>query len=268
MVNKIKQYISIFLSFSVPWVWYVLFFLVGKTIYYYWGTETFWQQMVLLPKQLWFQYNLLLAVPLFGVGLLVNYFVEHINLVFCHNMILPILILIGIDQIIQLLVVIYHDSINLIIIDNWLTIIPKSMVHSKEYISNAQKLPAVHLLSCLGAMVLGYVIFRFTYFFEQNRNILVISASFYSAGIVCSILTTVLYNYGYDYIKLHRLYIFDLKDFYLYLGLATLGQSILENRKVFKKIACKDILRYFKWEYTTWITLHNKFKKKPKRAYP
>jgi hypothetical protein len=249
-----------FLSFSVPWAGYVLFFLIGKELYYHWGTDIFRQNIVLLPKQLWFQYNLLLTVPLFGVGLLVNYFVDHTKPVFGHTMILPILILIGIDQVIQVLVVIYHDSLQVTIIEDWLTIIPIKP-QSKGYISNAQKLPSIHLLSCCGIMVLAYVMFRFTYFFEQNRTMLVMSTSFYAAGIICSILNTVLYNYGYDYIKLHRLYIFDLKDFYLYLGLATLGQSLLENCSVLKKIYCKDILRYIKWEYTTCFALRNKFNK-------
>jgi hypothetical protein len=109
--------------------------------------------------------------------------------------ILLILILIGMDQIIQFLVVSYHDSINLTVVEDWLTIIPIKP-QSERYISNAQKLPAVHLLTCFGTMVLGYVMFRFMYFFEQNRNMLVLSAFFYAAGILCSMLNTVLYNMG------------------------------------------------------------------------
>jgi lipoprotein signal peptidase len=140
------------------------------------------------------------------------------------------------------------------IIEGWIGIFPKSMSqYNGIYLSNGQIDGFIHLVICLLGILLGYHVVRFLYFFEQERTLLVMSAFFYIAGFVCSVIDTLVYEYGYDYIEIYALCIFDIKDVYILMGFSSLLQSVMQNTSVLNKVSIKkDMKRYLKWEYSTW----------------
>jgi hypothetical protein len=248
-----STYMQIFICFSLPWLLFFLLLFLGKEVYYFWGKDVLLQRIAKYPKQIWFWCNFLPGLLLFFVGLFVNYYIGYRNRISSPIMIMATIILIGIDQIIQFLLKLYHGSINIILVNGWLEITPKSMAHYEgSYLSNAQKTVPIHLLICFLGIVIGYFLMRFLCFFKQNRNLIVTSASLYAAGISCSIFNAIFYGYGYDYIELYPLCIFDIKDIYLFVGFSTFLLSLMQNRDSLEKITIGHIKKYFMWEYTTW----------------
>jgi hypothetical protein len=66
-------------------------------------------------------------------------------------------------------------------------------------------------------------------------------------------LNTVFCNYGYDYIEIYALCIFDIKDMYLLVGFSTLLLSAIQNKTVLEKIVfTRDAKKYLKWKYVSW----------------
>jgi lipoprotein signal peptidase len=243
---------QIFICFSLPWLLFVLFILLSGEVYYNWGKDTFWQRLMQYPKQLWFWYNFIPALLLFGIGIFVNYISDKKPATRLH-IILTIIILIIIDQVIQFLVVRYYESIKISIVPGWLEIIPKSMRENNEsYLSSGQIPVSVHLLLYVPISGVFYFLYRFFYFCEQNRALLTSYAIITGAGVVCSLLDGILYTFGYDYIEIYPLIIFDIKDIYIFVGIFTLWLSIAQNITVLRKFTFKDALQYFKWEYTSW----------------
>ncbi|MDR0557151.1 MAG: signal peptidase II [Treponema sp.] len=121
------------------------------------------------------------------------------------------------------------------------------------YLSKGELDISIHLLVCFLGISVGYYVARILYFFERKRTLLVMSAFFYIAGFVCSALNTLIYEYGYDYIEIYALCIFDIKDAYILIGFSCLLQSVMQNMDVLNKFSVKkDMKRYLKWEYSTW----------------
>lgn len=242
--------VQIFLCFGLPWLVYFLFLLVGKEVYYFWGTDEFWRRLQWIPTRIWFWCNFLPALFLFGIGCLINYFIDRQKTISWRYMILILFILVGIDLTIQYLVGTYHKVIKISIIENWLTIIPKSVMDSQErYISTGQMPLHIRLLLVSLGILLGYCVFRVLYFFEQNRSHLFIAGLFYTAGFICFFSHKILFKVEYDYIELYPLVIFDLRDIYLNLGIYTLLQSMLQNRIILKNVGTKNVICYLINEY-------------------
>ncbi|MDR2447787.1 MAG: signal peptidase II [Treponema sp.] len=254
-MSKIRiNYIQIFICFGIPWLLFFLSLFFGKEIYYF-RSDTFWQRLTLYLQRPWFWRNFLPAAALFCIGSLINLFIINKKHVPWLKFIMATAILIAIDQTIQFLVAAHHDTIRVSLVEGWIGIFPKSMSQDDKgiYLSNGQLEPSIHLLVCFLGMSLGYYVVRILYFFERERMLLVMSAFFYIAGFVCSALDTLVYEYGYDYIEIYSLCIFDIKDIYILLGFSSLLQSVMQNADVLNKISIKkDIKRYLKWEYSIW----------------
>jgi lipoprotein signal peptidase len=258
-VRKIGQ---IFICFSLPWLLFVLFSLLGREVYYSWGQGTFWQKLIQYPKQPRFCYNFIPALLLFCIGMLVNYISDKKPATRLH-IIFTVIILIFIDQAIQFLVVRYHESIKISIVTGWLEIIPKSMMENKgRYLSNGQIPVSLRWLLYVPIMGVFYFLYRcFCFFYEQDRTLLTSYAVINGSGLVCSILDTILYaNGSYDYIVIYPLIIFDIRDIYLSVGTYTFWLSVARNATALRKLTLKDMLQYFKWEYTAWKTIFVKLK--------
>jgi lipoprotein signal peptidase len=240
---------------------------LGKEIYYFWG-GVFWRRLAQYLQKPWFWCNLLPAAALFCIGLLINLFVVNKKHVPWLKIIAMAAVLVAIDQTIQFLVVKYHETIGAPIVEGWIGIFPKSLSQYKGiYLSNMQLKPSIHLLVCFLGMPLGYYVARLLYFLERERTLLAMSAFFYIAGFVCSALNTLVYEYGYDYIEIYALCIFDIKDVYILMGFSCLLQSIMQNIGVLNEVSIKkDMKRYLKWEYSTWqawlVTLRRSFRAK------
>lgn len=218
-------------------------------MYYFWGKDEFLQRLTKYPKQIWFWCNFLPGILLFFVGLFINYFIGHRKRISPPIVVIATIILVGVDQVIQLLIIKNHELINIVLVEGWFAIIPKSMAQLQyvgSYLSNAQKALPVHLITCFLGIVIGYFFTRFLCFFMQNKNLILTSAFLYVAGIFCSVSNAIFHEYGYDYIELYGLCIFDIKDIYLYIGFSTLMLSIIQNKESLEKVTIKDVKEYFK----------------------
>jgi lipoprotein signal peptidase len=264
-----STYKQIFICFSLPWLLFFLLLSLGKEVYFFWGEDVLLQRLVQYPKQNWFWCNFLPSILLFFIGFFINYFIGYKKQIETSIILTAAIVLIIIDQAIQFLIKIYYDSINISLVEGWIEIIPKSVVHyNGTYLSNAQKPIPVHLLICFLGIVIGYFLIRFLCFFIKNRNLLKISASLYAAGLFCSISNAIFYKYGYDYIELYPLCIFDIKDIYILVGFSTLLLFLIQNKNYLKKTTLKNVKKYFKWEYALWRTkFFNNKQRKIKREY-
>ncbi|MDR1095816.1 MAG: signal peptidase II [Spirochaetaceae bacterium] len=250
----------IFMCFSLPPLLIFLLLILGKELYYYGGSAEFWQRMPKIPEQIWFWCNFIPPVLLFFIGLLINHFIGTKKHISKSAIIRAAVILICADQTVQLLVNIYSKSIHITLVQGWLEIIPKSMVLEKgTYLSNAQKPVPVHLLSCFLGIVTGYFFVRFYCCFTQNRSLVITAATLYAAAFFCSIFDAIVYGYGYDYIEINPLYIFDIKDVYLLIGCSTFFLTFVQNRNSLKKVKFKDMREYCKWEIARCAAFFRKF---------
>jgi hypothetical protein len=255
--------VQTFICFGFPWLAYFLFLLVAKDLYYSGGTDIFLQRLMKYSKQIWFWCNFLPSIFLFGIGLLIHYTIGRKKTFSFREMILPVIILIATDQVIQFFIVTYHDSIHLVVVENWLTIIPWfTQSKGDGFISTGQVPLLMRIAVNLLIVPFVYVLFRILHFFEQNRKYLFVSLLFYTAGYVCSCLNLIFYKSGYDYIYLYPLVILDLKDIYINIGIYTLAQSMMQNAAILKKVHLKDIKKYGDYEYQTikWCFFRKKCK--------
>jgi lipoprotein signal peptidase len=240
-----------FICFGLTYSAYFLCFLLGREVYYFWGSSDFWGRIARLPRQKWFWFNFLPSIFFFGIGLAINAAVRKRN-AGIRDILLPAFILIALDQAIQSFMAAHHGSIRLTVVENWLTIIPLStQFKDGRYISAGRMpLPIYLAVNFLSALIV-YALFRFLYFFEQNRKRLDITLLFYGAGYICSCLNLLFRKGGYDYISLYPFVVLDLKDIYIDISICTLTQSILQNYGVLKKVHLKDLKKYGRREYQT-----------------
>jgi signal peptidase II len=260
VAQSLTTCMRIFFCFSLPSLLLFLLSMLVKELYYFGGDAVFLQRFAKYPKQIWFWCNFIPALLLFFIGILIHYSIGNKKRISIPIMITVAIILICIDQVIQLLVNIYSGSIHITVVKGWLEIIPKSMLQEEgSYLSNAQKPAPVHLLTCFLGIAVGCFMLRFLFYFMQNRNLIVTAATLYVTGIFCSIIDAIFYGYGYDYIDMYPLYIFDIKDTYILIGFSTLLLSLIQNQDSLKKITVKSVQEYVKWEAACCAAFFNKF---------
>jgi len=248
-MNKEKiNLCPVFFSFFLPWaVFYILILLSREIIIG--SSDSIWQRIAKYPQQLNFWLNFLPCILMFILGICINLLINYFksrgidNLLF--NFIVLICILVIIDQLVQLYIVMRHDSIYISVIKGWLEINPKSMIqNSNQFLSIAQIPSFIHFLVYFICILIGVFIFRLLNHFYIDKSQLYLSVIFYVSGFICSLSDKIFHNNGYDYIYLQKLVIFDIKDIYIFTGISLFFQSIGMNIKALKMVTGKDVLRY------------------------
>jgi hypothetical protein len=180
--------------------------------------------------------------------------------------IILILTLIGIDQVAQFIMVKNHETIHLVVIDEWLTISPIPVIND-DYISTPKALnDRFDLIIYLVGILFFYFEYRLFYFFlPKQRALVAMSAILFFAGMFGSCFNWLVYDNGYDYIKIEHLMVFDIKDIYLELGMFSgflLFTESMPSLKKYKKMSSlyPKIVEYLKWERSTWCNIVGKQK--------
>jgi hypothetical protein len=227
----------------------LIFFLsiiIGKGIY-------FKQNILEFFNYSWFWFNFLPIIPLFCTGLLMNYSTK--NAMSRRKVVLIMtgvtITLILIDLIVQSLVEKYYDYIQMSILGGWLKITPVSIIKAagdKNYISSLSVLDNKYIIILISGTILGTCAFRFIYYFSIKRTLLKKSFVLLFAGLFCSITRSIFFINEYDYISIYGLLIFDLKDVWLYIGLYTFIQSMVQNWQFFRKTNKHDMVNYLRHE--------------------
>ncbi|MDR0567795.1 MAG: hypothetical protein LBG87_01125 [Spirochaetaceae bacterium] len=246
--------IQICLCFGIPWTAFFLCSLLGREWYYFWGTGEFWERLARLPQQIWFYLNFLPGIFFSGIGVLIHYVLSRKKTFDPREMTLPIFILILLDQTVQFFMT-KHPEIQLVAVENWLTIIPVSTQFKTGGYASTGLIPLpIHLAVNIFLLIpVAYALYKTLYFFEQNTKRIFMSILFYGAGWICSCLNLLIHKGGYDYIKLYPLIILDLKDIYIDIALCTVAHSALENARVLKNVSMKAIKKYWLCELKTFL---------------
>jgi hypothetical protein len=206
----------------------------------------------------WYWCSVILLIFYFLAGILIghlSYAAKHFP---WQLAIVLILTLIGIDRAVQFIIVKNHATIHLVIIDGWLTIAPIPVANN-NYVSAPKALNGrFDLIIYLVGTLFYYFEYRLYYFFLPKQRVLVaMSAILFFAGMFGSCFNWLIYDNGYDYIKIEHLMVFDIKDIYLELGMFSgflLFTESVPFLKKYKKMSSlyQKIVEYSKWERATW----------------
>jgi hypothetical protein len=247
--NK-KYYLLIFFCFVLPWIVFYFFIIFFREIIIA-GNDSIWQRIVKYPQHFHFWLNFLPGIMMFIPGIIINFFINYFHSKakdkLLYKLIILLFILVCIDQLVQLYIVMYHDSIYISVIKDWLEISPKSMIqNNNEFLSIAQIPSFIHFFVYFICILSGVFLFLLLNHFYIVKSHLYLSIIFYVSGFICSLFDKIIYNYGYDYIYINKLIIFDIKDIYIFIGVSLFFQSVGMNIDVLKRITEKDVLKYIR----------------------
>jgi len=105
---------------------------------------------------------------------------------------------------------------------------------------------SIHIALVVVVISLIYLIYRFlNKSLKIEANLIHVMFSFIFAGATCSLIDKVFWDGSLDYILLHGLFTFDLKDVYIniFIGLFIIG--VYSKNEDFKKIEDQNILKNF-----------------------
>ena len=98
--------------------------------------------------------------------------------------------------------------------------------------------------------IIGFLIILFFYGFfrkrSNNTTLLDTAFIFMNGGMISAFIGTIFWGGCLDYIYLKPLFVFDLKDLYIDIGVILLIASSFKNRKNYDSIKMKDIGNYVK----------------------
>jgi hypothetical protein len=246
--------------------WSILLIKAHHYIYIQQQHISFWSYLSLYSPR-WFLFNLITLILLFLVGFSINFFASTVDKFSWRLALVVAIILIGIEQLAQFIVVNNHAAIDISIIEGWLRITPLRVIHDSEYYVST-KLANQLFLSVFypATIVIFYFAYRCYYFFlPKQRRLLAISVGFCVSVIVDTCLNWLANNHGYDYIEIEYMMIFNINDVYLKLWLSTffllLAEAVpyLKKYKNFTSLKPK-IAEYSRWERTAWINIFNRLK--------
>lgn len=102
-------------------------------------------------------------------------------------------------------------------------------------------------------IVLFALIYDYIHIKGIMNRIICIMFVFVFAGFICSFIDTLVWNGSLDYIRLHGLFVFDLKDIYITIPEVSLYTSAVIYRRQIKTLDEKKIIKEF------WTYLKSKF---------
>ena len=218
-------------------------------------------------------------VKMFGVadvkGVVINYCTYNDRKFSFAKIAIGIIGLCLVDQAIKLYIV-NNQEIYIAIISDWLAIkIMHNTYRSGVFACRGVVMPIQFYLFYLVVIVAFYILFRLSSFHQKNnRSLLSLAAILTCAGGICAFIDTIVYGGSYDYVLLSPLFIFDLKDCFIEIGLFTMFMALMRN-KSWSEI-WKDIrddpwdTKYFRYEIDTWRSLIGKLsgRRKVTLAHP
>jgi hypothetical protein len=161
-----------------------------------------------------------------------------------RNIIAWVLILITIDQVIKILIHNLYEDIHFEIIPSLFEFKPifnvkHSWINSllnKNFGVNVGLIPHVILYILIGI----FILMVFSYFrnnISAGKKLIDIAIVFMTAAVLCALIGNIIWKNGtLDYIYLKPLFVFDLKDLYIDLGIITFLIYAFKNRGQFKKL--------------------------------
>jgi hypothetical protein len=250
--NGKKNYFSIFICFSLPWIAYFFWLYLSKEIIF---NERDMNSLKRTQNYI-FLLNFIPSIVFFGFGIVINILIDNFKDDGKMKLFFKVIIVIGaliiMDQTIQFLIVKQHGLIYIPIVKDWLAIKPLFVIQSgDEFDSMGQQIFQYRILTLFSAGLIQIIVLRFLLNFYLTKSHLYVAITFFAAGSVCAFLNTLLYKNGYDYIDIQPYIVFDIKDIYIYLGLALFFQSIIikANYEVLKNATWKDVWKFFVDEY-------------------
>jgi signal peptidase II len=213
-----------------------------------------------------FWLNLLPIVLFFIVGVIINYFTYNDRKPSFANIAIGTIGLCLVDQAIKVYIV-NNQDISIAIISDWLAIkVVHNTYRSGVFAQFGVVMPVqVYLL----LIPVFYIVFHLCYFYQKDsRSLLSLMVILIYAGGICSFIDAIAYDGSYDYVLLHPLFIFDLKDCFLITGLSTMFLTLIRNKSwpEIKKEFLGDLwgIKYHKYEADTWRSLTAKLTGKRK----
>jgi hypothetical protein len=159
-----------------------------------------------------------------------------------RNIIAWILILIFIDQTIKILINTYFGNVHFEIIPSLIDFKPSfnerhSWVNNllnDNFGINVGLIPHI-ILFMLIAILLPMFFSYFRNNITTNKRLIDIAIVFMMAAVLCALIGNIIWQKGtLDYIYLKPLFIFDLKDLYIDLGIITFLVYVFKNKKQFE----------------------------------
>jgi len=242
----------VFLAFSLP---YVIDYLLLTALRMFWHHRNdLWATLSWYFTQVNTWLNFLPAIFLFLVGGLLNVVLSSVNVKkksYVKMFIAVLLVLVTFDQATQILISVYGENAHVLLLGEWLVFSPMLVPEmGTEFLSMGQLPPLVRLPIVFVGGLLLIAMFRLLSHFCANKPHIFASAVFCAAGFVCSIFAAIIHRgMIYDYILVGGTFIFNIMDFYLYVGLALWIQAILLDYKSLKKYKTKDVLAFFACDF-------------------
>jgi lipoprotein signal peptidase len=252
------------MSFGLPWLLFSCSLVFFKEIRDLWGEKPFGDLLGYIflynVQQQWFWYNFMVTFILFGIGLLIDYFFGYYETVSWRLAALAIIILVIIDQAVQFFLIGYNGVIEIPIIKDWIEITTKYMKENDRFIFWTKFQLSIHIPVDIIAILFLYLLCRFYFYCLPKRGLVLVSFTLLVSGPICTMFDMLIHNYGYDYIYIYPLAIFDLKDTYLAIGEGSLLLATMQNWSILKKIKIRDLAPFFKWEFAAWRALFGRMK--------
>jgi hypothetical protein len=244
----------------IPNLPFLLLFII-KAYFYIQQHRVSFLSYVLLYTPQWLLCNFIPLIILFFTGIFITFLAYKYDYFLFRIIVFLIIAFVLFEQVIQFIIIKYHDVINIIIIDGWLKISPIPAIGAENYIS-ARLIDSAFAYPVI--ILIAYFAYRSCYFWlPKQRNLLKISIIFFSAAIYCSFFNMCFYNNNtYDFIEIEYMAVFDIRDIYLSLWASTIFLLLAEAIPFLKKVKSpkQKIYEYFKWELACWRNMYSKFK--------
>lgn len=169
-----------------------------------------------------------------------------------RTILLYIIVFITIDQVIKIVINAFFVDYKFDIISSFIEFKPTfndkhsyvNVLLNRNFGLNIGLLPHIFIF-----LVIGAVLFLCLIYLKNNikRKIILLDTSiiFLYAGICCAFIGNLIWKNGtLDYIYLKPLFVFDLKDVYLDLGIALFFIYTANNWKQLKHVKTRDIFLY------------------------
>lgn len=169
---------------------------------------------------------------------------------------ITITLLVIIDQIIKLIVKEYY-GIKIPIMEDILYFMPTqntdySWVNSLFELGLGR---VFHIILVEIVLIFGYYVFKYLQYKIDEHLWINILKIFFMSGAICSLIDKIFWNGSLDYVLLDGLFIFDLKDCYLYVFTVIISILLLKNWRVMSIIQGKDIIM----DYISFLKDYNKY---------
>lgn len=165
-----------------------------------------------------------------------------------RGIILWILGLSIIDQLIKVIVELRFFETTFEIIPNLIEFRPKYNMNY-FYLNDVLNLGigfAASICSMILVAVIFILLYRMLRHYSMHKRLIDWAFVFIISAFLCALVSNIFWKGVLDYIYLKPLFIFDLKDLYVWIGIAIMLTAQIKDNKSGIRITWKDVVRYFK----------------------